>query len=216
VDETEKQYQALLESINETIAQIQSLRDSITTTIPAELRMASLIEYQMIFGEAQHVQQTILNALAIIATSRQAVALEASTKEYRLARKSSEALAKSYGALQKAFDRARDGMERGVVLEPVYELLRPMVDAIQDTGTLIILLARHSEDEAITEQAGRLEEGLAQIEREGARQRLKVLAKNLNVLLEQEAKFGGNVPLALTNQIDDIKAQIGETRKLIK
>jgi len=216
VDETEKQYQTLLESINETIAQIQSLRDSITTTIPAELRMASLIEYQMIFGEAQHVQQTILNALAIIATSRQAVALEASTKEYRLARKSSEALAKSYGALQKAFDRARDGMERGVALEPVYELLRPMVDAIQDTGTLIILLARHSEDEAITEQAGRLEEGLAQIEREGARQRLKVLAKNLNVLLEQEAKFGGSVPLALTNQIDDIKAQIGETRKLIK
>lgn len=214
-DEIEVQLRAFVENIEDTLSQTGAMRDNLMLVVPAELKMAALLEHQIILGELQQAREHVVSTLASVSTIRHAIAQERATKEYETARKSSEALARSNTALQRAIDRARDAMEQGATLKPIAELVSRIVEVINEQGTLTILLARTSQDEVIKGQAVKLEEGLRQIEKEGKQQQLRVLYGNRAKLQEQVAQFGSlsQAPLAVQNQLNDVERSIRETKE---
>lgn len=180
------------------------------TVVPAELRMAALLEHQVILGELQQAREHLLSSLTNITTIRNALAQERATREYEKARQSSDALARSQTGLQKALDRARDSMERGAALGPVSELVKLIVQAITEQGALTVLLAQTSQDKVIRAQAEKVEDGLKQIEMKSRKQQLKTLLGNRAKFQEQAAQYGGmtQAPVWLQNQFEENEREI--------
>lgn len=215
LDRIEVELRSFVENIEDTLAQTGAMRDNLMLVVPAELRMAALLEHQIILGELQQAREHVVTTLSSVSTIRHAIAQERATKEYETARKSSEALARSNTALQKALDRARDTMEQGATLKPIAELVNRIIEAINEQGALTILLARTSQDEVIKRQAVKLEDGIRQIEKEGKQQQLKTLYGNRAKLEEQAAQFGAriNAPLNIQNELENIEQEIANLKE---
>ena len=208
------QLKAFAENVQDTLDQTQGMRDSIMMIVPTELRMAALLEHQVILGELQQAREHLLSSLTNITTIRNALAQERATKEYEKARQSSDALARSQTGLQRALDRARDSMERGAAMGPVTDLVKLIVQAITEQGALTVLLAQTSQDKVIRAQAEKVEDGLKQIETKSRKQQLKILLGNRAKYQEQAAQYGGmgQAPVWLQNQFEENEREI-ETLK---
>lgn len=213
MDDIEAKLKDFIANIEDTLTQAGAMQASLDLSIPAELRMATLLERQVIFAELQQARETTNQVINSIATYKNAIAQERATKEYEAARRSSETLARSQSALSKAIDRARDSMERGASLDSISRLVNLIVEVMTEQGFLVILLARTSQDDVIRQKARQIEQGIEQIDREGKQQQLKIYYSNRARLQLEAAKFGGQVPLNLQNELDDTEQQIQKLKE---
>lgn len=214
---------ALSEYLSLTQEMIEQLQIMLSLQInPLDpLAMASRMERQETLHAFQTQQSSLLSAASIIATAKQAVAQDKSAEEYHKARLSSDAMAKNYSGLMRAIDRARDSMRDGASLESIIAMLSPLVSTIQEIGTFTILLGRESKDSVVQEQAGKIEEGLAEIAKQhkaALKRQLLLQQRNLGQKQEELATYGtpGAAPLKLQNDVIQIEMILEQLREQLE
>lgn len=131
-----------------------------------------------------------------------------------------EELLSHVGRLTQAVEQSNDLMFRLATQYPISDAVQELASEVRQgtrqTNDILELLLEinrlalvhlTSKDKAQKEQIFNL---LKRSDKITLHKRLEIYHSNLNLLLEREAKFGGNAPLDLQNQIRDIREKIKE------